>query len=143
MSVTVYVPQDSGALSMGANAVAAAIEKEATARGVQIQMIRNGSRGMYWLEPLVEVATPKGRVAYGPVSSRQVASLFDAGFLQGGTHNLSLGLTEEIPYFKNQERLTFCSGGPDRSGFIGRLCVARRVSRSCERPEDDGRADHH
>ena len=76
MSATVFVPQDSGALSMGANAVAAAIEKEAAKRGAQVQIVRNGSRGMYWLEPLVEVATPKGRTAYGrsphemwPVSS--------------------------------------------------------------------------
>src|SRR5262245_58542663 len=111
MSVTVYVPQDSGALSMGANAVAAAIEKEAVTRGAQVQIVRNGSRGMYWLEPLVEVATPQGRVAYGPVSARQVAGLFDAGFLQGGKHELALGLTEEIPYFKKQERLTFARVG--------------------------------
>jgi formate dehydrogenase iron-sulfur subunit len=74
MSSIVYVPQDSGALSMGANAVAAAIEKEAAKRGTQVQIVRNGSRGMYWLEPLVEVATPKGRIAYGPVSSRDVPS---------------------------------------------------------------------
>ena len=111
MSSTVFVPQDSGALSMGANAVAAAIEKEAAKRGAQVQIVRNGSRGMYWLEPLVEVATPKGRTAYGPVSSRDVTGLFDAGFLQGGKHASSLGLTEEIPYFKNQERLTFARAG--------------------------------
>ena len=96
---------------MGANAVAAAIEKEAAARGTQVQIVRNGSRGMYWLEPLVEVATPKGRIAYGPVTSRQVPSLFEAGFLQGGKHELALGPTEEIPYFKNQERLTFARVG--------------------------------
>ena len=111
MSVTVYVPQDSGALSMGANAVAAAIEREAAARSLVVQLVRNGSRGMYWLEPLVEVATPQGRVAYGPVSSRDVPSLFDAGFLQGAKHTLSLGLTEDIPYFKRQERLTFARVG--------------------------------
>ena len=111
MSSTVFVPQDSGALSMGANAVAAAIEKEAAKRGEQVQIVRNGSRGMYWLEPLVEVATPKGRTAYGSVSSRDVAGLFDSGFLQGGKHTSSLGLTEEIPYFKNQERLTFARVG--------------------------------
>ena len=111
MNTTVFVPQDSGALSMGANAVAAAIEKEAAKRGAQIQIVRNGSRGMYWLEPLVEVATPLGRTAYGPVSSRDVAGLFESGFLEGGKHASSLGLTEEIPYFKNQERLTFARVG--------------------------------
>jgi formate dehydrogenase iron-sulfur subunit len=96
---------------MGAGAVAAAIEKEAAQRGAKIQIVRNGSRGMYWLEPLVEVSTPKGRTAYGPVRVRDVASLFDAGFLDGGKHALSLGLTEEIPYLKNQERLTFARVG--------------------------------
>lgn len=111
MITTVYVPQDSGALSMGANAVAAAIEKEAAARGAAVQIVRNGSRGMYWLEPLVEVAAPKGRFAYGPVASRDVGSLFDAGFLKAGKHGLSLGKTEDIPYFRNQERLTFARVG--------------------------------
>jgi formate dehydrogenase iron-sulfur subunit len=111
MSATVYVPQDSGALSMGANGVASAIEREAKARGLQVQLVRNGSRGMYWLEPLVEVATPAGRVAYGPVAARDVSGLFDSGFLEAGKHALSLGPTEEIPYFKRQERLTFARVG--------------------------------
>ena len=87
MTPTVYVPGDSGALSMGAESVANAIEAEAAKRGTPIQISRNGSRGMYWLEPLVEVATPAGRLAYGPVASQDVASLFDAGFLNGArTH---------------------------------------------------------
>jgi formate dehydrogenase iron-sulfur subunit len=107
----VYVPQDSGALSMGAGAVAAAIETEAARRGLTLHIIRNGSRGMYWLEPLVEVSTATGRVAYGPVSARDVGSLFDAGFLEGGNHSLSLGITENIPYFRKQERLTFARIG--------------------------------
>src|SRR5690606_26547389 len=63
------------------------------------------------LEPLLEVATPQGRVAYGPVSPEDVVELFDAGVLQGGPHRLSLGLTDEIPYLKNQERLTFARVG--------------------------------
>jgi formate dehydrogenase iron-sulfur subunit len=96
---------------MGAGAVAAAIEKEAASRGAAMQIVRNGSRGMYWLEPLVEVATPKGRFAYGPVNARDVPGLFDAGFLKGSKHALALGKTEEIPYFKNQERLTFARVG--------------------------------
>lgn len=111
MTDLIYIPQDSGALSMGANAVCAAIEKEAARRGTAIQIIRNGSRGMYWLEPLVEVNTPKGRVAYGPVQVRDVTSLFDNNFLQGARHPLSQGLTNEIPYFRNQERLTFARVG--------------------------------
>lgn len=109
--VKVYVPRDSSALSMGANLTAQAIQAEAAKRGLEIELIRNGSRGMFWLEPLVEVATDKGRIAYAPVQPEDVAGLFDADFLNGGVHALNLGLTEEVPYFKNQQRLTFARIG--------------------------------
>jgi len=108
---TVYIPRDSSAISLGANLVAAAIAREAESRHIPLQIIRNGSRGMFWLEPLVEVATSVGRIAYGPVTTDQVASLFDAGFLDGGQHALSLGPTEELPWMKHQERLTFARVG--------------------------------
>ena len=78
MAVTIYVPRDSTALSLGAHEVAAAIQAESAKRGIQIKLIRNGSRGLFWLETMVEVVTPKGRVAYGPVMPNDVASLFDA-----------------------------------------------------------------
>jgi formate dehydrogenase iron-sulfur subunit len=109
--VNVYIPCDSGALSMGADKVALTIAKEAQARGLAVNIIRNGSRGLYWLETLVEVDTPQGRVAYGPVKALDVASLFDANFLNGQPHQLYLGLTEDIPYLKNQQRLTFARVG--------------------------------
>ena len=109
--IRVYVPIDAAALSMGADDVASAIEREAASRGADITLVRNGSRGMLWLEPLVEVETPGGRIAYGPVTATDVPSLFDAGFLTGGSHALERGLTEEIPFFKNQERLTFARVG--------------------------------
>jgi formate dehydrogenase iron-sulfur subunit len=96
---------------MGANLTAQAIQAEAAKRGLELELIRNGSRGMFWLEPLVEVATDKGRIAYAPVQPEDVAGLFDADFLNGGAHALNLGLTEEIPYFKNQQRLTFARIG--------------------------------
>ncbi|PPK71818.1 formate dehydrogenase beta subunit [Methylobacter tundripaludum] len=111
MSITIYVPCDSSAASMGADRVAIAIAEEAAKRGIDIKLIRNGSRGMYWLEPLVEVATDKGRVAYGPVQPGDVSGLFDANFTQGGAHALNLGLTEELDYFKKQQRLTFARIG--------------------------------
>ena len=111
MSITVYVPCDSSAVSLGANRVANTIAQEAKSRGVEINVVRNGSRGMYWLEPMVEVATDKGRIAYGAVNTSDVASLFDADFLNGGSHALNLGLTEEIPYLKKQQRLTFARVG--------------------------------
>jgi formate dehydrogenase iron-sulfur subunit len=107
----IYVPGDSASLSMGADAVAQAIYNTATSRGLSVDIVRNGSRGMFWLEPLVEVETPTGRVAYGPVSAADVPSLFDAGFLTGASHALSQGPTEEIPFLKQQERLTFARVG--------------------------------
>ncbi|MGH9962141.1 MAG: formate dehydrogenase, partial [Pyrinomonadaceae bacterium] len=72
MKATVYIPRDSSALSLGAETVAAAVRTEAKRRGLELQLVRNGSRGMYWLEPLVEVVIPEGRVAYGPVSAMDV-----------------------------------------------------------------------
>jgi formate dehydrogenase iron-sulfur subunit len=107
----VFVPIDAAALSVGAGRVAEVIEREAKARGADVTLVRNGTRGMLWLEPLVEVETATGRVAYGPVAPEDVASLFDAGFLEGKAHALSLGPTEEIPFFKAQERLTFARCG--------------------------------
>ena len=109
--IKVYVPRDAAALSMGADAVARAIAIEAEKRMTPVEIVRNGSRGMLWLEPLVEVETAKGRVAYGPVTPRDVPSLFKAKFLSGGAHKLGHGPTDEIPYFKNQERLTFARCG--------------------------------
>jgi formate dehydrogenase iron-sulfur subunit len=107
----VYVPLDSSALAMGAEKVARQLTVEAAKRGEKVHIVRNGSRGLYWLEPMVEVETPEGRVAYGPVQTKDIPSLFDAGFLTGGKHALALGLTEEIPYLKKQERLTFARVG--------------------------------
>jgi len=112
MTTKIYIPKDSSALSMGAEKVAFEIAKEAEKRQLPIEIIRNGSRGLYWLETMVEVATPAGRVAYGPVKVKDVGYLFDADFLSGAqTHALSLGLTEEIPYLKQQQRLTFARVG--------------------------------
>jgi formate dehydrogenase iron-sulfur subunit len=107
----VFIPCDAAALAVGADKVALAIAKEALARGVDLKIIRTGSRGMFWLEPLVEVETPEGRVGYGPVSIGDVPGLFDAGFLEGRTHKLSVGLVEKIPFFARQNRLTFARCG--------------------------------
>ena len=109
--VKVYVPRDSSALSLGADRTAKAIQAEADKRGITIELIRNGSRGLFWLEPFVEVATASGRVAYAPVQPKDVAGLFDADFLHAGAHALNLGLTEELTWLKKQQRLTFARVG--------------------------------
>ncbi|HEX3765215.1 MAG TPA: NADH-ubiquinone oxidoreductase-F iron-sulfur binding region domain-containing protein [Kofleriaceae bacterium] len=111
MTARIYVPRDSAAVSVGADEVAEAVAQVARQRRLELQIVRNGSRGMFWLEPLVEVATPAGRVAYGPVTAGDVPGLFDAGFVEGAAHPLRLGPTEDIPYLKNQERLTFARVG--------------------------------
>jgi formate dehydrogenase iron-sulfur subunit len=122
MTVTVYVPADAGALSLGAGEVAAAIAAEAARRGTQVTLKRNGSRGLYWLEPLVEVVTPAGRQAYGPVRIGDVPSLFAADFLNGGAHALAHGLTDSLPWLAGQQRLTF-----ERVGIVEPASVADYV----------------
>jgi formate dehydrogenase iron-sulfur subunit len=104
--VNVYGPGDASACSVGAVAVARALEAEAVKRGRKVRIVRNGSRGLYWLEPLVEVETPVGRVAYGPVQAGQVAKLLDAGLLEGGAHDLRLGDITAHPWLSSQQRLT-------------------------------------
>lgn len=109
--IKIYVPRDSAALALGADEVAAVIALQARQRGVSIELIRNGSRGMFWLEPLVEVETPLGRVAYGPVQPEDVESLFGARFHTGAGHALCLGQTDKIGFLQKQERLTFARMG--------------------------------
>ncbi len=106
MSVTVYIPREATSLSLGAQAVAHALGDEAARRKQPVQLVRTGSRGLFWLEPLVEVQTRAGRIAYGPVQAADIPGLFAADFLNGGKHALNLGPVESIPYLKNQERLT-------------------------------------
>ncbi len=105
MSITIYVPADAAALALGADAVAATITQEAAQRGMVVRLVRNGSRGMFWLEPLVEVVTERGRIAYGPVTVTDVGSLFDADFANGSAHPLYLGLTEDRSWLRHQRRL--------------------------------------
>ncbi|MDG2376929.1 MAG: formate dehydrogenase, partial [Woeseiaceae bacterium] len=111
--ITVYVPRETTAISVGANDVA---EKIATLDNVRL--IRNGSWGASWLEPLVEIVVGGQRIAYGPVTVDDVDSLVDAGLLEGGDHPLRLGPINEIPYLINQERWTFW-----RCGLIDPLSV--------------------
>jgi formate dehydrogenase iron-sulfur subunit len=110
-SITVYVPRDSSALAVGADQVAAAVAAQAAARDIAITLVRNGSRGLFWLEPLVEVGSSSGRIGYGPVSIDDVAALFDHGFLDGGAHPLRLGRVDDLPWLKSQQRLTFARIG--------------------------------
>lgn len=99
-----YVPRDAAAKALGAEDVVAALSAEAEARGLEVAITRTGSRGMVWLEPLVEVEIDGRRHGFGPLSVADVPALLD-GELQG------LGPVEEIPFFKAQDRLTFARVG--------------------------------
>lgn len=107
----IYLPQDSLALACGAEKLVQALLRESKARGLRLEIKRNGSRGMAWLEPLIEVQTDQGRHAYGPVSVQDLPSLFEADFLNAGPHPLALGLTEQVPFLARQNRLTFARVG--------------------------------
>ncbi|WP_405405281.1 formate dehydrogenase beta subunit [Paracoccus sp. Ld10] len=100
----IFVPLDSAAKALGADAVDDALTQQIAARGLDAQVVRNGSRGMVWLEPLVEIEADGQRLAYGPVTPADVGALLD-GTLPG------LGRVEDIPFFARQTRLTFARCG--------------------------------
>ena len=110
MKMKIFVPRDATAVAVGADEVVAAFEQIAEQRGLPIEIVRTGSRGLHWLEPMVEVATLKGRFAYGPVSSEDVASVFES-MTSNGPHPLRLGVADELPWLKRQTRLTFARCG--------------------------------
>jgi formate dehydrogenase iron-sulfur subunit len=110
MTPRVYVPNDTGAQSVGANDVANAVAVHCALRGIDVQVVRNGSRGAYWLEPLVEVDTPDGRIGFPRLTPEQVPELFAAG-VPDVRHQLCLGLVEALPWFREQTRVTFVRAG--------------------------------
>jgi len=114
----VYVPRETSAVSVGADDVAIAIARQSKEKGTEIELIRNGSWGATWLEPLVEVEVDGQRIAYGNVTPADIESLFDSDFLAGGAHERRLGPTQEIEYLITQDRWTFF-----RVGLIDPLSV--------------------
>jgi len=106
MTARIYVPRDAGALALGADAVASLLRQVG-----DVEVVRTGSRGLFWLEPMVEVATAEGRIAYGPVTVADISGLLGAGLLVGGPHPLRLGRPEDLPFLARQTRLTFARCG--------------------------------
>lgn len=115
MTIKIYIPRDTTSLSLGADEIAEHVNLVINEQQLSnIKVVRNGSRGLFWLETLVEVETEDGRFAYGPVMPDDVESLLQAGLLsteQPTAHPLALGLTAQIPYLKKQTRLTFSRAG--------------------------------
>ncbi len=109
--LTLFLPRDAAALSVGADAVADALLAEAARRGLALRLVRTGTRGALWLEPLLEVATPQGRIAYGPVAPTDIPALFATVLAGDMAHPLHLGPPEEIPFLARQQRLTFARCG--------------------------------
>ena len=106
-----FISRDAAALALGADALARRVAGAALARGADVTIVRTGSRGLFWLEPTIEVETASGRVAYGPVTPADVEGLMEAGLLDGGAHALRLGAPDSLPYLANQTRLTFARCG--------------------------------
>jgi formate dehydrogenase iron-sulfur subunit len=111
----IFVPRDAASLALGADRIAAAIADEAAHQGITVTVVRNGSRGMFWLEPLVEIETLQGRIGFGPMTLADVPGLFAADLSQ---HPKAVGLVEAIPFLAKQQRLTFA-----RCGVIDPLCL--------------------
>lgn len=111
MSIRIFVPRDTSAVACGADAVAEKIRNEAGGRGVDVVVVRNGSRGLCWLEPLVEVDMGEGRYGFGPIDVDDVASLFECGFARDSDHPKALGLVDEIDWLKRQHRHCFSRNG--------------------------------
>ncbi len=118
MRTRIYVPRETAAISVGADDVAIAIARYAKEHDHSIELVRNGSWGATWLEPLVEVVVGEQRIAYGNVAAGDVAGLFESGLLDGGQHDKRVGPVNEIPYLINQDRWTFW-----RCGLINPLSV--------------------
>jgi len=110
MTVRLFIPRDAGAIAVGADEVALALEQAAAKRSIAIEIVRTGSRGLYWLEPMVELATAAGRVAFGPLTAADAPTLLEA-MTSDGAHPKRLGLADEIPWLKRQTRLTFARCG--------------------------------
>jgi succinate dehydrogenase hydrophobic membrane anchor protein len=115
----IFVPRDAAALVVGSDDVDRAIVAALRRRQIDAEIVRTGSRGLFWLEPMIEVASGGERVAYGPVAAGDVEGLFDAGFLDGKSHALRLGQPETILFLKRQQRLIFA-----RCGIVDRLSLA-------------------
>lgn len=113
-----YIPQDTTACALGADDTAVALRREAEMRGLELDLVRNGTRGMFWLEPLLEVDWGAKRIAFGPALAGDVPGILEALSGDVTTHALYQGPTEDISYLKNQQRLTFA-----RAGLGDPLCL--------------------
>ncbi|MEC3912250.1 NADH-ubiquinone oxidoreductase-F iron-sulfur binding region domain-containing protein [Sphingobium sp. CR2-8] len=95
----VYVSRDMASIALGADDVARAFAEAGC------EVVRTGSRGLFSIEPLVEVETADGRIGFGPVGPGDVAAVLD------GSHAARLGKVDALPFFAGQQRFTFARCG--------------------------------
>lgn len=115
-TVRLFIPKDAAAVACGADAVAAAIARAAAAGALPVEITRTGSRGMLWLEPLIEIENDGVRYGFGPIELDALGGLLDAGLLRGDLKSLlahpgSLGPVDKLDYLARQTRLTFARCG--------------------------------
>ncbi len=111
MTTRIFVPNDTGACSVGADEVASAIQMAIHREGLDAQLVRSGSRGAYWLEPLVEIESDEGRIGFARVEPRHVSTLFVGSPMPDRQHLTCIGRVEDLPFLKDQQRLTFVRAG--------------------------------
>ena len=109
--VKVYIPADTTACALGADELANEVLRQAQSRGASVEIVRNGSRGAFWLEPLIEIESAHGRIAFGPVAVDDVFDLFESGFPKACEHELYLGKVSDLAWLALQDRLTFSRAG--------------------------------
>ena len=138
-TIKLFVPRDTTACSLGSDEVAHRLEQYFDQHEMNIDIVRNGSRGLYWLEPMIEIDSDKGRIAYGPITPEDVDEFIELSCWEINTsHPCYLGSTEEIPYLKKQDRVTFQRVGKidplsvrdyqDYGGFVG---LVKALDSSC------------
>lgn len=139
MSVTrMFMPRDAAALAVGANEIAGKLTNILATTGQSVEVVRNGSRGMMWLEPLLEVEQAGIRYGFGPLLPGDIDDLVDRGLFSDPkeiVHPKALGPVEELDWMRRQTRLTFARCGitdpvsisdyQDHDGFRG---IARAIA---------------
>ena len=147
MTIRIYVPNDTGACSVGADEVAVAIGARVRTLSLDATVIRNGSRGAYFLEPLVEIDSDAGRVGFANITAEQVPTLFAGSALPNATHALSIGLVAAHPWLRDQQRLTFARAGvidplslDDYRAHGGMVGLARALSMTSQQIVDEIKA---
>ena len=107
-----FVPQDTTAVAVGAEQVAVAFQAAIDTTDSSYSVVRNGSRGAFWLEPMVEVECGDQRATFGPVTANDASSILACCELgHPDRHALYLGSVDDLEWLKGQTRMMFSRCG--------------------------------